>query len=233
MPETRGTDAIADSDEGTIDVLLVDDHPLWRDTLMKVLQREEDLHVVGAAGSGEEALLALGRGVPDVVVMDVDLPGMDGIEATSAVRDLHPGIAIVMLSASDDRDQVVDALRAGANGYLVKTAGAREIALAIKRVHAGELALPPDLAQYVFQQLHGRGDPTVTGLLALTDAEREVLELMATGRTNRAIADQLHLSTKTIEARVTAIYTKLGLEQDAADHRRVLAVVQYLDGAQR
>lgn len=212
-----------------ISVLLVDDHPLWRESLAKILRRRPGIEVVAEVGTGEEAISAVVAHGPDVVVMDVDMPGIGGIDAVERLRSDDPALAILMLSASSERSTVVAAVTAGAAGYLVKTAGAAEVADAVTRVHRGELVLPPTMAQAVLSSLRSNG-ASVTGLDALTDAETAVLERMAEGRSNQAIAGELHIAVKTVEARVTSIYTKLGLQPDAADHRRVLAVVEWLRG---
>lgn len=225
------TDPEAPTAPPVIRVLLVDDHPLWRETLRKVLQRHSRIEVVAGASTGPQALQLAEQHRPDVVLMDIDLPGLDGIQATVRLRGDLPGISVLMLSAATDRSVVIDAVRAGASGYLVKTAGASEVADAVIRVSEGELAFSPELAPVVLAAVRGGTlDDAVAGIDALTDGERLVLDLMAAGRSNQAIADHLHVSLKTVEARVTSIYGKLELEPAAGDHRRVLAVLQYLDG---
>ncbi len=135
-------------------MMLVDDHPLWRQVLRKVLEQRGAGTVVAEASDGTEALEAARRRVPDLVVMDMELPEMDGVEATRRLRSEHPGIRVLVVSSFDERSDVVDALRAGAAGYLLKTAGGREVADAVRKVHAGELVLPPHLAQVVLKELH-------------------------------------------------------------------------------
>lgn len=138
-------------------VMLVDDHPLWRETLRKVVERQQAGRVVAEAGDGESAVAAVVDARPEVVVMDVDLPGIDGIATTRQVVAALPEVKILFLSAFDDRSKVLGAVEAGASGYLLKTAGPREIADAIGRVAAGELVFPPHLAEVLLGELRARG----------------------------------------------------------------------------
>jgi DNA-binding NarL/FixJ family response regulator/class 3 adenylate cyclase len=352
-------------------VLLVDDHPLWRQTLAGVLEHAGGVDVVGEAADGSEAVALARSHRPDVVVMDIDMPGVDGVDATRQLLSAVPQARVLVLSSSDDRSQVLRAVRAGASGYLLKTAGPKEIADGVQRVRAGELVFPPALAGYVLEHLRTdravsdgptrvcvladslldrrglarlledagfdvvcstkeaatveehlaaagadavaidlgastdrlvpiaaelrnrhadvgilvlardvetasalellavapRGlayllkdrveqvtelgdairriivgetivDPEVAArsmtsrrrdpLDQLTVREREVLALMAEGRSNQAIRERLHVSLKTVEGYVTSIFMKLGLEATPDDSRRVLAVIAYL-----
>ena len=148
-------------------LVIVDDHPLWRDMLRKVLERRGLASIVAEASDGMEALEAARASRPDVVIMDIDLPALDGVETTRLLVAERPGVKVLVLSASDERAQVVAAVRAGASGYLLKTSGSTEIADAVRRVHTGELVFPPALASVVLDELRGRDVPAPEG--AATD----------------------------------------------------------------
>lgn len=227
-------DASSQRDPALLRVVLADDHPLWRSTLKAVLDRSRFAVVVGEAGNGSEVVEVARATAPDVVVMDIAMPTVDGIEATRQLLTLDAPPKVLVLSSSDERDDVSRALKAGAAGYLLKTADSADIRDAVKRVAAGELVLPPNLAAFVLAELRGEqpaagpataADPTDQ----LTDRERQILQLMAEGCSNQAIADRLHVSPKTVEAHSSAIFSKLGVDASPAAHRRVLAVVTYLD----
>lgn len=216
-------------------VVLADDHPLWRSTLKAVIDRSRFAIVVGEAADGTQAIEVARSTTPDVVVMDIAMPALDGVEATRRLLALDVAPKILILSSSDNPSDVSRALRAGASGYLLKTADSTDIRDAVKRVAAGEIVLPPPLASFVLSELRGEqlprpvqrtgSDPTDQ----LTERERQILQLMAEGCSNQAIADRLYVSPKTVEAHSSAIFSKLGVDASPAAHRRVLAVVTYLD----
>lgn len=214
-----------------IKLMIVDDHPLWRNSLRQVLEHKNAATIVAEASTGTEALEVARKAKPDVIVMDMDLPTMNGVDATKGLLAELPDVKVLFLSALDTRDKVLEAVEAGASGYLIKTASPDEIANAVRRVHDGEAVFAPSLASAVldeFRRLSTGGTRRGKPLDALTPRERDVLKLMAEGRSNRAIGERLHLSSKTVEAHVASIFMKLGLQEAPDDHRRVLAVVTYL-----
>ncbi|MBW3662790.1 MAG: response regulator transcription factor [Actinobacteria bacterium] len=154
MQPSRGAE---NPSSGVPTVMLVDDHPLWRETLRKVIERQGAGQVIAEADDGESAVEAITGAAPDVVVMDVDLPGIDGVAATRRIVAELPTVRVLFLSSFDDRAKVVGAVEAGASGYLLKTAGAPEVADAIRRVAAGELVFPPHLAEVLLSQIRGPG----------------------------------------------------------------------------
>jgi DNA-binding NarL/FixJ family response regulator/class 3 adenylate cyclase len=211
-------------------VLLVDDHPLWRETLGNVVKQAR-FTIVGEAETADEAVALAASKQPDIVIMDFELLAGDGPTATERIRAEVPTARVLFLSASDDRSNVVQALRAGANGYLIKTSRSAELIEALHRVHRGEVVLPPTVASYLLDELRGVVDlPTdpVDALASLTPREREILQLMAEGRSNQAICEALHLTVKTVEGHVSNVFMKLGLLPEPDTHRRVLAVVAYM-----
>lgn len=224
----------AGSSHPLLRVVLADDHPLWRSTLKAVIDRSRFAVVVGEAAEGAAVVDVVASTRPDVVVMDIDMPDVDGVEATRRLLSAEATTKVLILSASDDPADVSRALKAGASGYLLKTSDSADIRDAVKRVAAGELVLPPTLASVVLSELRGDQAPPARRraddpLEQLTEREREILALMAQGCSNQAIAGRLHLSPKTVEAHSGAIFSKLGVDASPTAHRRVLAVVTYLE----
>jgi DNA-binding NarL/FixJ family response regulator len=199
-----------------IRVLVVDDHTLHRAGARGILGQHTDIEVVGDADSGEMALALVDRLEPDVVMMDVRLPGISGIETTRRIRDQHPSVHVLMVSAHDDDEYVRGALRAGASGYLCKTAPGRELADAIRNVAVGGSVVKPD----VLARLVALPDTSASMEPALTDRERAVLELLALGLQNKQVATRLHISSRTVERHCDSIYAKFAV------HSRTEAVVQ-------
>jgi DNA-binding NarL/FixJ family response regulator len=191
-----------------IRVLIADDHPLFRDGLTAMLQAADDTELTGAATDGLQAVELALHGQPDVVVMDLHMPGMDGIEATRRIVADSPHIAVVVLTMFDDDESVFSAVRAGARGYLLKGADQEQILRAVYAAANGEIIFGTELAARVLAYFTAA--PAASAIFPqLTDREREVLELVAQGRSNADIAARLQLSQKTVRNHVSNILTKL------------------------
>jgi len=191
-----------------IAVLVVDDHPLFRAGICDRIQSGDDgIVVVGEAGSGAEACEKIGALRPAVVLMDIAMPGMNGIDATRIVASSWPEVAVIILSVYDDDQYVHAALKAGARGYLLKTVEGAELRESIGRVARGGSALSPSVMRTVLGHLSG-AQPEVA---ELSERERQVLELVAHGAANKAVAKQLALSTRTVDAHLRNIFDKLGV----------------------
>ena len=196
----------------SVRVLLVDDHVVMRQALRMLLDNQPELDVIADVENGREAVQAAERMNPDVVLMDVVMPGLNGLEATRQIKRICPSTRVVMLSGFVDEDQLLDALRAGASGYIIKKSDISELVLAIQTVHRGNsyfssaLSEGFDLAEVLYQAK--RSDQR-TGVDALTPREREVLQLIAEGYTNQGIANELYISVKTVEAHKAHIMSKL------------------------
>lgn len=196
----------------TIRVVVVDDHQIVRDGLVALLGALDGLEVVGTAQDGRDALHLVAATTPDVVVMDIQMPRLDGIEATRFIASRHPDVRVVMLTMNEDDDTIFSAVRAGAVGYLLKGSGAEEVHNAIRAAAAGGMVFGAALADRVAAYFAGARPQAPTPeepFPDLTDGERTVLHLLAAGRSNDAIAAELYVSTKTVRNRVSGIYAKL------------------------
>ncbi|MFW3172056.1 response regulator [Geodermatophilus sp. CPCC 206100] len=193
-----------------IRVLVVDDHPVYRDGVADSLGDADDVEVVGTAADGEAAVAAVERHRPDVVLMDLRMPGTGGVAATARISATHPGTAVVVLTMSDDDDSVFAALRAGARGYLLKESEAADILRAVRAAARSEAVFGPRIADRVLAFFaSSRARSAAVPFPELTDREREVLDLVAHGLPNAAIAARLFLSEKTVRNRVSDVLTKL------------------------
>lgn len=195
-----------------IRILLVDDHAVIRQALRMLLESQPELEVVADVENGREAVQAAEKLNPDVVLMDVVMPGLNGIEATRQIRRFSPSTRVVILSGFVDEDQLLDSIRSGASGYIIKKSDVSELVLAIQTVHRGNnyfssaLSEGFDLAEVVYQ---AKRPDLRTGIESLTSREREVLQLIAEGHTNQGIANELYISVKTVEAHKAHIMAKL------------------------
>lgn len=195
-----------------IRVVVVDDHQIVRDGLQALLGALEGLSVVGTAADGVDALHVVDETVPDVVVMDIQMPRLDGIEATRRIAARHPSTRVVMLTMNEDDDTVLSAIRAGASGYLLKGSGAEEVHNAVRAAAAGGMVFGAALAGRVaayFSGVSARAPEAPEPFPDLTERERTVLHLLAAGRSNDAIAGELYVSEKTVRNTVSGIYAKL------------------------
>ena len=198
-----------------ITILLVDDQPLFREGLRTLLSVRSDLKVVGEAGDGEEAIMLCRTLKPAVVLMDLQMPVLDGVEATRRLHHEQPDSRVIVLTTFDDDEMVFDGLRAGALGYLLKDAPSEKLAEAIRAAARGESFLQPSIAAKVvaeFARLTTKRSPPAQALIdPLSDREQEILALIATGATNREIGNQLFLAEGTVKNHVTNVLGKLGV----------------------
>lgn len=191
--------------EQPVRLLLVDDHEMVRTGLRTFLDLQPDMTVVGEAGSAEEALAVLPQTAPDIVLLDLVLPGMSGLQAIQPLREALPDVKIVVLTSFAGRDQVLPAVRAGVAGYLLKDVGPAELAESLRVVARGGTPLHPDVATTVV------ADASSAAHDALTPRELEVLRLVARGLSNRLVARELGLAEKTVKAHMGAVLAKLGV----------------------
>jgi DNA-binding NarL/FixJ family response regulator len=198
----------------TIGILLVDDQRLIREGLRILLEMEADLRIVGEAADGQAALAAYAEVEPDIVLMDVRMEGMDGVEATWRLRERWPDARVIILTTFDDDEYVFEGLRAGALGYLLKDVSGRELAEAVRTVAGGGALIDPSVARKVFTEFARVAPPARApdaGLEEpLSEREREILRLVSLGLSNREIAERLSLAQGTVKNYVTTILQKLG-----------------------
>ena len=213
-----------EKDKGAITILLAEDHVVVRESIRQALEREPNFKVIGEASNGEEAVKLAKQLKPDVILMDISMPKLNGIEATKQIKASQPSAVILILTAYDYEQYIFPLLEAGAAGYLLKDVSSRELVTAINTVHKGDVVLHPSVARKVMSRFQHAKDEQAEKEAAslLTEPEVTVLRLAAKGMSNSAIATELHLSVSTVESHLAAIFGKLGVGS------RTEAVIQAL-----
>ncbi|MFZ7931669.1 response regulator [Bacillus thuringiensis] len=197
-----------------IKVLLVDDHTVVLKGLAFFLSTQEDLELVGEANNGKEALVKVGETNPDVILMDLYMPEMDGVEATSYIKKEYPNVKVIVLTSFSDQAHVLPALRAGASGYILKDVEPDQLVEAIRSAYKGNIQLHPDIANALLSQtlpVEEKEEEHSIQVDVLTARENEVLQLLAKGMSNKEIASVLVITEKTVKAHVSSILSKLNL----------------------
>lgn len=197
------------SESERIRLLIADDHPIVRQGLLAFLQTQPEVEIVGEAVDGEDAVRAVERLLPDIVLIDIVMPKIDGIEAIRRIRDVSPSTRAIVLTSFADDDKIVSAVKAGAAGYLLKDARPQELIEAIRAVARGEVLLQPAIAARLIRELSRSSQDAAVEVL--TARELDVLRLIANGRSNKEIAQDLVLSEKTVKTHVSNILAKLHL----------------------
>jgi two-component system, NarL family, response regulator DevR len=196
----------------TTKVFLVDDHEVVRRGLRELIEGQDDLEVVGEAGSAGMALAGITDANPDIAVLDIRLPDGDGVEVCREIRTNNPKVQCLMLTSFSDDEELFNAIMAGAAGFVLKQVRGNDLIDAIRRVAAGESLLDPSVTGRVLERLR-RGTEEDERLATLTEQERKILELVAEGLTNRQIAERIHLAEKTVKNYVSSILSKLGMQR--------------------
>ena len=201
-------------------VILADDHPMVRRGVRLILEESGQIEVVAEVGNGEELLEAVETHEPDVVVVDVGMPKVDGLEAVRRLRDRHPGVRSLVFTVHDEESYVHRAVLAGASGYLLKTASADELIKGIVTVSEGKAALHPSITRHLLDGFAGMTETKGRGGEALSQREHDVLQLLAFGKTNKEIARELGIGAQTVKTHISHIFTKMG----AADRTDAVAL---------
>lgn len=209
-----------------VNVLIAEDHTLVREGTRQLLERH-GISVVGEAADGEEAVRLTARLSPDVVLMDIGMPRLNGLEATRLIKARHPGVAVLVLTAYDDDQYVFALLEAGAAGYLLKDARGEDVVRAIRAVAVGESVLAPSIVGKVVRRFSGKSAPS-PGTQPLSEREMDVLRRAALGESNKVIADNLHLSSRTVQVHLSSIFSKFGVASrtEAVLHALKLGIIE-------
>lgn len=196
---------------GKIRVLLADDHAFVRESIRQFLEKEPDIEVVGEAADGEQMVTLANELKPDVIIADVAMPNLNGIEATRKIKATNPSIAILILTAYDFDQYVFTLLEAGATSYLLKDISSQELIKGIYATYRGDSVLHPAIARKITQRFRGANNTTSSAGESLTERELDVIRLAALGKSNKEIADELSLSIRTVESHIGHIFNKLGV----------------------
>ncbi len=213
---------MTESSGNVIRILLADDHAVVRAGIRELLERDARIQVVAEAQDGMEAWAKISHTRPDVAVLDIRMPKMNGIELAQRIRQRYPDMGVLILTAYDDDPYIVAALQAGANGYVLKTASPKELIQAVYEVYEGRSVLDPAVAQKLLSRVASEGHAPTTPVL--TPREKEILTLVAKGYTNKAIAAQLHISDRTVQGHLAHIYEKLQVQNRTEAVMRALSL---------
>lgn len=215
----------------SIRLLLADDHAMVRKGLQVFLSTQPDMELVGEAASGQEVLEKTAALQPDIILMDLNMPILTGMEATKQLKLTHPDVKVIVLTSFSDQDHVLPAIRAGARGYLLKDVEPEELVRAIRRVHQGQVELHPEVAGQLMNHVADPEGADVSNsdkLLELTRREKDVLKLIASGRSNKEIGEALFITEKTVKTHVSHLLDKLGLTDRT--QAAIYAVKHGIDG---
>ena len=195
-----------------IRILIADDHGLMRAGLHAMLEDESDVEVVGEAASGEEVLHLAGELRPDIVLLDINMPGIDGIETTRRLRISYPQTRVLILTVYAEESLLREAIQAGASGYIIKRAAEEELITAIQAISRGDIYIHPAITRFLLKELNPDTKPKNDALHELTPREVEVMGYIIRGFTNRQIAEALYISTRTVEGHRASLFSKLGIK---------------------